>query len=96
MCILITVNTYSQPFASFEGTTKGFAMTVGFQSPEGIQIAGGYNVSITKADVPDLFYGNVGYNILLTQNDENNFSLINKCFDTNSIICSTTIISRHK
>ena len=75
VCILITVNTYSQPFASFEGTTKGFVMTVGFQSPEGIQIAAGYNVSITKANVPDLFYGNVGYNILLTQNDEDNFSL---------------------
>lgn len=75
VCILITVNTYSQPFASFEGTTKGFAMTIGVQTPEGIQIAGGYNVSITKADVPDLFYGNVGYNILLTRNDEDNFSL---------------------
>ena len=75
VCILITVNTYSQPFASFEGTTKGFAMTVGYQNDEGIHMAAGYNVSITKANSADLFYGNVGYNILLTQHDENNFSL---------------------
>ena len=75
MCILITVNTYSQPFVSFEGTTKGFGMTIGTQTKEGIQLAAGYNVSITKADVPDLFFGNVGYNILLTQNDEDNFTL---------------------
>lgn len=75
MCILITVNTYSQPFASFEGTTKGFGMTIGTQTMDGIQLAIGYNVSIIKADVPDLFFGNVGYNILLTRHDQDNFSL---------------------
>ena len=75
VCILITVNIQAQTFASFEGTTKGFGMTVGFQSEEGLQIAAGYNVSIINALNADLFYGNAGYNFLLSNYDENNFSL---------------------
>ena len=75
VCILITVAAYAQPFVSFEGTTKGVAMTLGYQSEEGLQVAGGYNVSVTNALSADLVYGNAGYNILLTHNDEDNFTL---------------------
>lgn len=75
VCILITINTYSQPFASFESTTKGFGINLGFQSNEGVQVAGGFNVSITRADVADIYYGSVGYNILLSHKDEDNFSI---------------------
>ena len=100
MCILITINTYSQPFASFEGTTKGVAMTLGYQSYSGLQIAGGYNVSLTNARNADLFYGNVGYNYILGDKEEDNFSLTPtigiahssvQVFDVNDV--PTTIIS---
>lgn len=75
MCILITVNTYSQPFASFEGTTKGVAMTLGYQSYSGLQIAGGYNVPFTNSTHATLVYANVGYNYILDNEDQDNFSL---------------------
>ena len=75
VCILITVNTYSQPFASFEGTTNGFAMTVGVQTIDGIQISAGYNKPLSSSEKPTLFYGNAGYNIFLSNYDEDNFTL---------------------
>ena len=75
ICILITINTYSQTFVAIETTTKGFGMAVGIQSEEGLQILGGYNVSIINSRNPKLFYGKAGYNILLSHNDEDNFSI---------------------
>lgn len=69
MCILITVCAYSQPFASLEGSTKGFGLSVGIKNDQGLQVAAGYNVSIFNKTNPDIFYGAIGYNIYLSSED---------------------------
>ena len=74
LCILCATNSYAQPFASFEGTTKGFGLSVGFKDETGIQAASGYNVSIFNKTKTYMFYGSAGYNIYL--GSESSFALL--------------------
>lgn len=66
----------AQPFLSFSTTTNGIGLLVGFLEPQsGIEIATGYNMPLLSATKPHLFIIQAGKRILLTQNEEDNFTL---------------------
>ncbi len=74
---LLCLNAFisAQPYVSISANTKGFGMSAGYLSASNLDLSIGYDVPFRKADVPSIFYAKTGYQILLSNYDENNFSL---------------------
>ncbi|CAN5376017.1 hypothetical protein BH11BAC3_BH11BAC3_19060 [soil metagenome] len=75
-CLLAATLIKAQPFLSFSTTTNGIGLSAGFLEPQsGIEIATGYNMPVLSATKPHLFIMQAGKRILLTQNEEDNFTI---------------------
>lgn len=66
---------FGQVFIGMSATTKGAGVQLGYLSTDGIEISTGYKVPLISATNPSVFNLSLGKQILLTHDDEDNYSI---------------------
>lgn len=72
--LILSLNVNAQPFAGIEAGTKGAGINIGYLG-NNIEVKAGTNLSLYRATTPALFYASLGYQINLTNQDADNWSL---------------------
>lgn len=75
LILILSLNVNAQPFAGIEAGTKGAGVNIGYLG-NGLEIKAGTNMSLYRATTPALFYASLGYQIKLTNNEEDNWSVL--------------------
>lgn len=74
--LIFTFPCFSQSFIGMQGTNKGVDVQLGYLSESGgAIISAGYKVPLIKANTPSVINLSVGKEWLITNNEENNYSL---------------------
>lgn len=73
--LILSLNVNAQTFAGVEAGTKGFGFNIGY-SGDNLKLKAGTNMSLYRAATPALFFASLGYQIKLTNNEEDNWSVV--------------------
>ena len=80
VCLILIIfflipKTHAQVYGSIKGTSQGFGLAAGILA-QNIQLQAGYEAPIRSAEIPNTVYATVGWQLLLTNRAEDNYSLV--------------------
>jgi hypothetical protein len=75
LLLLISSIAGAQTFIGLSAGSNGAGVSVGYLSAPGIEVSAGYSMPLISAEKPHVFYAAIGKQLLLTQNEEDNFSI---------------------